>query len=316
MSLKTALPISSCWVITEGLAGLRNQGIGLAQALGVDFILKEIPTPKGFWQRLFPPPLQLQGPWPDLLITCGRRSVAAALAVRKASGAKTFTVHIQDPAKDPKLFDVVIVPQHDRVRGENVLVTKGSVHQVTREKLDNAAWHFKSLLTRLPRPWITVLIGGKNKHQGFTGSLARDLVQKLQEAVQRSRGGLAVTTSRRTGEYYEAVFKQGLAKAPCYFWDGRGENPYFGLLALADVIVVTSDSVSMVSEACSTGKPVYLYEMPGGGGRHRQFCDGLVRDGHARYFKGVVEGWPNQALEETRRAAEFIAGRYSQERRP
>ena len=131
----TILPISSCWIVTEGLIGLQNQAIGLAQALGLAYVLKEVKKPRGLWQLLSPGRHDFTSPWPDLLISCGRQSVAASVAVRRASANKTFTVHIQDPRIDPKNFDVVIVPAHDKLHGDNVFVTQGAIHHVSREKL-------------------------------------------------------------------------------------------------------------------------------------------------------------------------------------
>jgi mitochondrial fission protein ELM1 len=304
------LPISTCWVVTENLVGLRHQAIGLAQALGVGYILKEIQKPKGL-RRLFSSHRHgFSPPWPDLLITCGKQSAAVSLAVRRASENKTFTVHIQDPFTDPARFDVVIVPAHDKVRGENVFVTQGAVHHVTAEKLSQANEHFRPLLGTLPRPLISVLIGGKNKRQGFTDAWAHDFAQKLFSAAKNTGGGLAITFSRRTGQRNENIIRQDLAGIPSYIWDGQGENPYFGLLALADAIVVTSDSISMVSEACSTGKPVFIYEMPKAGKRHKQFYEGLIKNGHARLFEGPIEIWKNPPLDETRKAANFVGQRY------
>ena len=105
------LPISSCWIVTEGLVGLQNQAIGLAQALGVPYVLKEVKKPKSLWQYLLPGRHDLTPPWPDLLISCGRRSVAVSVAVRRASGNKTFTVHIQDPLLIPKRLMLLLCPR-------------------------------------------------------------------------------------------------------------------------------------------------------------------------------------------------------------
>jgi mitochondrial fission protein ELM1 len=245
-----------------------------------------------------------------MLISCGRRSVAVSVAVRRASGNKTFTVHIQDPLIDPKEFDVVIVPAHDKLQGSNVLVTQGAIHHVSREKLISAAGHFRPLLISLPRPLISVLVGGKNRHQSFSDASAHDFAGKLRLAATSTGGGLAISFSRRTGARNEALLRQDLAGISSYIWDGTGENPYLGLLALADVIVVTNDSISMISEACSTGKPVYIYELPNGGKRHKQFCESLIQSGHARFFSGAVEIWKNTPLNETRRAADFVYERY------
>jgi uncharacterized protein len=310
MAVKTELPIASCWVVTEGLAGLQNQAIGLAQALRLPYVLKVVKKPKGIWRLFSSGRHDLAPPWPDLLISCGRQSVSASVAVRRASENKTFTVHIQDPLSDPRQFDLVIVPAHDKIRGENVFVTLGSVHHVSAEKLIGAAGHFRPLLASLPRPLISVLVGGKNRHQSFSDASAHDFAGKLKLAATNTAGGLAVTFSRRTGAGNEAIIRHDLKGQASYIWDGTGENPYLGLLALADVIIVTGDSISMVSEACSTGKPVYIFELPHAGKRHKEFCESLIKSGHARFFSGAIENWKNKPLDETRRAANFVQERF------
>jgi len=296
--------------MSEGLAGLQNQAIGLAQTLGLPYELKEVKKSKGLWQLFSSDRHDFTPPWPDILISCGRQGGLVAADIRRASENKTFTVQIQDPFMDPGQFDVVIVPAHDKLRGENVFVTQGSVHHVSMEKLNSAAERFRPLLASTPRPLITVLVGGKNKHQGFSNSSAHDLARNLLAAAKMTGGGLAVTFSRRTGERNEAILRQDLKGHPSYIWDGTGENPYLGMLALADVIIVTNDSVSMMSEACSTGKPVYLYELPNAGKRHKQFCESLIKSGIARPFSGTIEIWKNTPLDETRKAANFVRERY------
>jgi hypothetical protein len=308
MTVKNDLPISSCWIVTEGLIGLQNQAIGLAQALGISYILKEVKKPQGLWD-LWAPGRHFSPPWPDLLISCGRHSVPASVAIRRASENKTLTVHIQDPLIGPKHFDLVIVPEHDQLRGNNVFVTQGAIHHINAEKLIKAAGHFRSLLGSLPYPLISVLVGGKNRHQSFSSACAHDFSNKILMAATNTGGGLAISFSRRTGEDNEDILRKKLAGVHAYIWNGQGENPYLGLLALADVIVVTSDSISMISEACSTGKPVYIYQLPHAGKRHRQFCESLMKRGIARPFLGVAESWQYTALDETRKAADFVSER-------
>jgi len=303
-------PLPSCWVVAEGIVGMQNQAMGLAEALGLPYTLKTVVRPKGFWQQL---KLDAQGfvpPWPDLLISCGRQGGAVSVAIRKANAGKTFIVHIQDPHISPNQFDAVIVPMHDRLRGDNVLVTQGAIHRITNEKLENAALHFRPLLASLPRPLICVLIGGKNRRQNLSATSVRDLADKLSVAARNSGGSLAITPSRRTGAANENLLRQYLEGVPSYIWDGQGENPYFGMLALADAIVVTSDSISMISEACFTGKPVYIYELPNGGKRHKQFLEDFTRKGMTRPFTGKVETWNYQPLDETYRAAVFVYERF------
>lgn len=306
----------TCWALTEGFAGMESQCVGLAEALGLRYALKRVRRPPMPLQylppSLWPNPLsraledRLVPPWPDVLISSGRGSVAAALAVRRASAGKTFSVHIQTPYVNPSRFDLVVIPQHDSLRGDNVLVTRTALHGVTREKLAAAAQHFNVRLSYLPRPLIAVLVGGSNKYQNCSPATMHLMADQLIAATRECGGSLAVTTSRRTGDENEGVLCERLRAVPLFFWDGLEDNPYLGLLALADAIVVTSDSVSMVSEACATGKPVYVFDM---GERHkksRQFHKTLLDDGITRPFAGRVEQWAYDPPNETEKIAAVV----------
>ena len=202
----------------------------------------------------------MEPPWPDLVISCGKRAAAAALAVKKASRGRTFAVHIQQPPLPARAFDLLIVPAHDSLRGDNVLVTDLAVHRVTREKLAAARKQFADSVADVPAPRIAVLIGGSNNRYRMTPAITRALAEKLAALASRYGAGLLVTPSRRTGAENEAILREVLTPLGprARVWDGTGENPYFAFLALADALVVTCDSVSMTSEAVSTGKPVRI----------------------------------------------------------
>lgn len=308
----------TCWAMTEGHAGMENQCVGLAEAIGVTPTRVHTQASRTMWKflppSLWPDPLSLkegggrfEAPWPDIVITCGRRSVATSMAIRKASGGKTFTIHIQDPHAPADKFDMLVVPRHDTLRAPNVYVARGALHHVTREKLDKAAAHFSPMLAHLPRPLISVLVGGSNKKQEVSPDVIRDLAEKLKKTAQLSNAGIAVTPSRRTGKANEVILREVLSGSNCWVWDGTGDNPYFGLLALADAIVVTADSVSMVSEAAFTGKPVYVYDLEGGSSRLRRFQQDLFDDGITKPFTGTaIEHWAYQPLDDTREVAAII----------
>jgi mitochondrial fission protein ELM1 len=313
------MPNLTCWALTEGFAGMESQCVGLAEALGLRCALKRVRRPrmplKYLPPSLWPNPLSraLEGvlapPWPDVLISSGRGSVAAALAVRRASAGKTFNVHIQTPYVDSSRFDVVVIPQHDSLRGDNVLVTRTALHGVTKERLAEAAQRFNARFSYLPRPLIAVLVGGSNKHQDCPPETMHRMADQLIAAARERCGSLAVTTSRRTGEENERILRERLRVVPLFFWDGIEENPYLGLLALADAIVVTSDSVSMVSEACATGKPVHVFNMGEKHRKLRQFHKTLMDDGVTRPFFGRVEKWSYDPPKETEKIATIVRDR-------
>ncbi|MBM3600095.1 MAG: hypothetical protein FJX35_17940 [Alphaproteobacteria bacterium] len=312
-----------CWVVTDGKVGMEVQCLGLAEALGCTPKVKRVMT-RGPW-RWLPPQLWfnalaaqkpradvLAPPWPDLMIATGRQTVALSIAVRRASAARaggpTFTVQIQDPKVDPASFDVVVVPAHDELEGRNVVVTAGSIHRVTHERLAADAERFRARLAHLPRPLVAVLLGGSNGHYVLDDGVARRLGAQL-AALSRQGFGLAVTPSRRTGEANTAALRAELAGCPVEIWDFTGDNPYFGILGLADAIIVTPDSVNMVSEALATGKPVHVVPLDcKRDGKFAAFHRRLEESGLTRPFVGRIESWSYPPPDDTARvAAEIIA---------
>jgi mitochondrial fission protein ELM1 len=186
-----------------------------------------------------------------------------------------------------------------------VLVTRGAVHRVTPAKLAEAAAQWEPRLAAVPRPRLAVLIGGNNKVFRLDLATLATLGDRL-AVLARAGHGLLVTPSRRTGPEGERLLREKLAGLPAFIWDGKGDNPYFGLLALADAIIATGDSVSMVSEAASTGKPLHVVHLPGGSTKFRRFHQSFEKAGITRPFTGVLERWSYATVNDTARAAEAI----------
>ena len=309
------------WVLTDGKAGTHNGALGLAEAVGLPIVDKHIRSAAPWrWlpPLLWPPGVlgvgaggdPLDPPWPRLLVSAGERAVGPALEIRRRAGSATFCVHIQHPRVDPARFDLVVVSAHDRLTGPNVRVTVGALHRVTRERLAEAAERFAPSFAHLPRPLVAVLIGGANRAYGFDRKTAERLADMLVALARDSGCGLLVTASRRTGAENGALLREKLRGLPAEFWDGEGENPYFAYLGLADALVVTSDSVNMVSEACYTGKPVHVFQLPGGeGSKFERFHRALTESGATRPFSGRLETWPCAALDERSSLAEEIRRR-------
>jgi hypothetical protein len=306
----------TCWIITEGIAGTENQCIGVAEALGVQPVVKRIKLrfpwrqfspwlSFGYRYALAPDSADVAPPWPDILIASGRKSIGIALHVKKMSGGRTFLVQIQDPHIDPKRFDLVVAPQHDKVRGDNVLLTAGALHRVTPEKIAAEQRKFMPILGKLPHPRVAVLIGGASK----THTMTRENALLLARQLKALEGGLMITASRRTGEENERLLRDMLKGDNVFFWDGSGDNPYFAMLGFADHIIVTEDSVSMVSEAVSTGKPVYIAPLSGGSKKFGLFHQGFAEKGYTRPFTGSLETWSYIPPNDTSRVAEEVLRR-------
>lgn len=274
------------WYMTTGEPGTHGQARGLARELSADAEERLIRVSR-LWS-LVPPALfrlslfgvsriggRLEPPWPDVLISCGRRSALAAMAVRRRSRAPMVTVHIQPPS-DPAAFDAVVVMAHDELAGPNVLHIDTALHGIRTPALAEAAAASDPRFAGLPRPWTGVLLGGSTRHTPLTVADARRLADDL-DALRAGRGGsLLITPSRRTPAAVVDVLKARYAGDPTVFlWGGSLPNPYLPILALTDRLVVTSDSISMISEALATEAPVWIFKVAGGP-RHARFLGNLL----------------------------------------
>jgi len=325
----TASAPLSVWTVSDGRAGIDNQVLGLAEAVGrltpVEVAAKRI----GWKAYLDPLPPQLNPapswgrssgssdfapPWPDLWIAAGRASLPLSVRVRKWSEGRTFVVQLQDPRAPADLFDLVAPPIHDKLTGPNVFPIVGSPHRITPDRLATAYDAFADRIGALPRLRLTVLIGGKSKAFDLPPARAEKLADDLATALDRSGASLLMTFSRRTPQAAERILRDRLSAYPGVIWDGAGENPYFAFLAAADFIVVTQDSVNMVAEAASTGKPVYIAAVDGDQWRKRLFHADLAARGIARPFEGALEPFAYAPLRETDRLAAEVLRRMSMRR--
>ncbi len=300
------------WVLHDGKAGMVGQALGLAEAAGFSYIEKRLAI-RLPWAYLPPPlwlfPLQaaremgkpLTPPWPDLVIACGRNTAMPALAIRRANGGRTLAAQIQNPGVGSGKFDLLVVPEHDRLRGARVIVTKGAVHRVTEARLTGERRRFPAL-GAMPRPIVSVLIGGSNGTYRLTLRRLGEIADALGALLRTNRGSALVTPSRRTGPAGLAVLRDRLKGLSAFVWDGRGDNPYFAFLALADAFLVTANSVSMISEAAATGKPVHILELDGGNAKFARFHALMRAGGITRPFVGRIEYWSYPVPNDTARA--------------
>ncbi|MGI9169224.1 MAG: mitochondrial fission ELM1 family protein, partial [Caulobacteraceae bacterium] len=261
---------------------------GLARAVAATVIEKTAP---GALSRAIGRGDRFDPPWPDVLITCGRRSAPLSIALRERSGGAIFTVHIQDPRRSPKHFDLVVAMEHDRLAaGPRVIKVATALHDLTPRLLVDAAAAWSERFAGLGRPLAGIVIGGGARGNPFTADHGRRLVAAL-ERLRREGVALAITPSRRTPRAILALLRAAFDKdRRVYLWEGDGENPYRGILALADRLAVTGDSVSMVSEALATGRPVEVFDL--GFPRYAPFLRGLEARGLTRRFEGEASPPP------------------------
>ena len=292
-------------ILTEPYAGLRAQARGLAEAAGLAPAERTI-VARPPWGRLPPElwpwplaaiePQAFAAPLPDILVGCGGKAAAVLSALR---GPRR--VIVQHPRRPPRRFDLVVAARHDDLTGPNVLVTRTATHTVTQARLAEAAAVWRPRFDHLPRPLVGVLVGGSNGRFRLGPAEGAALVAGLQDLLNAG-AGVAITSSRRTDPVVTAQLA-ALDPARAWLWDGTGDNPYVGLLACADLIVATCDSVSMVSEAVATAAPVLVVALPGRSARIARFVGGLMADGRVQPFRGRLETWDVSPIDDTPWAA-------------
>jgi mitochondrial fission protein ELM1 len=259
-------------------AGDNAQSLGLAQALGWPFEVKHVAYR---WYEFFPNMLAeatllgidrrrssaLTPPWPDVVMFAGRRNENIAKWIRRQSGGRTRIVLIGRNWTPPDRVDLVVTtPQFRLPEHPNVLQNEFPLHRISPRRLQEAGDAWAPRLAHLPRPRIAVLVGGSSGPYHFDASTAARLGREASSLARAAGGSLMVTTSARTRSAAVAALSAAI-DVPAHFhaWRrGAEDNPYLGYLALADGFVVTADSLSMMAEACETGKPVKLFEFGGG----------------------------------------------------
>jgi mitochondrial fission protein ELM1 len=325
---RAALAGTRTWIITDGKAGDLNQCLGVAERLGLLAECRVI-APRAPWKWLMPlswrtpfgidpreAPGKASGPlngfMPQLVIASGRRAAAYLPAIKRASGGKTFTAFLKDPRTSPDIADFLWVPQHDALRAPNVLATLLSPHQLSPEKLAQARTTLRHDISTLPGPRVAVLIGGPSRDYTFTAFDIARLSADLSHLAQAG-ASLMVTASRRTPEDLKAALMGIIAVQGGYYWEGEPPNPLLEMMASAEALVVSADSVNMLGEALVTGKPVLVFRPTGGSRKRDEFLRGLHDAGFTRPFNGRLERYsyepqdatPGIALELARRYTEF-----------
>ncbi len=297
------------WLLVDDRAGHANQCLGVGEALGLRYLKQELRyTVTGALPNYMIGPsfnhltrdsrVNLCAPWPDLVVAAGRRTAPAARHIKKLNNGKTFLCQIMHPGEGgAEEFDLIAVPRHDKMSGDNMIDTTGAPHRATPARLAAEAKEWAGRFDHLPRPWIALIVGGGTKRRKFTADMARELGGKASGFAESLGGSLLVTTSRRTAEAEAPLLDALTAPANVFRWGDEGDNPYFAYLALADFVIVTGESVSMCSEACAAPAPVYIYA-PGKLVAHKfkLLHEDLYAKGYARPLGDTLEPFEHPPL--------------------
>ena len=297
------------WAVTDGSQGMISQVMGLAKQISPN--IREIRIDLIFpWNKLQPGFLPIYK-WifknkipddqkPDILISCGRKSVYFSLYCKKKYH-KLLNIHIQNPKIPAKNFTYIISPNHDNFFGDNVLNSVGALH------------HFRKLKSSINPGLLTCIVGGNNRHYHFDYKEADKLCEKLLELKKNhSNIHLKVITSRRTSQLVKNTINKKL-KNIASIWSGKGKNPYEEAIQNSSFFIVTSDSTSMISEAAISGKPIYIFHLPfkRKSLRISNFHDEFSKIGITRDLKNIkhLENWDYNLLNESERIGSIIKKR-------
>ena len=289
------------WLLLDNRRGSVGQAMGIARALGQRMNIVEKHLVYNTFSVL-PNFLKgrtllgidrsksdtLEAPFPDVVLSTSRRTVSAARYIRKASGFKTKIVHLMYPSGGGiQDMDMIIVPKHDdekKHQNKKTFLITGAPTRIFADTVAEAKQKWDPIFANLPKPWISVIIGGAIKGKPWPLENAKVFADRLKEIHQQLGGSFLLTTSRRTGKEAEDIILSSLKDVPMYtyLWGEKKENPIMGFYACPDIITVTADSVSMCSEACGTGIPVLLYQnknwLPK---KHQRFAASLIDQGYA-----------------------------------
>jgi mitochondrial fission protein ELM1 len=312
---------TTAWVLSDGKTGDEVQCFGIAEALGLS-PQRRLIAPWAPWRWIAPyGPIAphdasarakspIAPPLPDIMFAAGRQTVPYLRRVREESRGKTFTVFIKDPYTGPGTADVIWVPEHDLLRADNVVVTTTPANRIggLLDELRRSPPDVR--IAALPRPRVALILGGDSGNHRLE---LRDCAQLIDIArmLVRDGFGVMISPSRRTPP---ALLSELIALFAgdwrAFVWNGRGDNPYASMLAHADHIIVTADSVNMVGEAVTTGAPVHVYEPSGGHRKITLYIDRLTEVGAVRRWKGRLASWNYDPIDATPLIAREIAQRY------
>ena len=300
-------------LLTQGMHGMVSQVEGLAKALGLSYKHQKIEL-KSFW-NLIPPKIS---PISEnlvknkfvcdckIIISCGRKSVIPSIALKKRLGNQIFNIHIQDPKVSFEHFDLIVSPEHDRLRGENIINTTGAIHYVTKKEINDNS-KYLGIEKDKRKELVAFIIGGPNKYYNYSEKQIHELFNKVKTLFTPDKFKIIVIPSYRTPENILKIAFNTFS-INHHVVKNIDKKAYLSALAISNYIVVTCDSTSMISEAAMTGKPVYIAMMKSfkPTGRFKKFYSQLKDLGITRELEDRVESWSYNILNEVNRIAPIV----------
>ena len=300
-------------LLTEGMHGMISQVEGLAKALDIEFIHQKVEL-NSFW-KLIPPKLtpvsklvfkKIDISDFDIIISCGRKSVIPSIYLKKSSKKKIFNIHIQDPKVSLGNFDLVIAPEHDNLRGKNVITSKGAIHYLTLDEIKNNHNYLADKLNK-NHEYLLLVLGGPNKYYDYEDQNLINIFGIIKKILNNNNLQAIVIPSMRTPKKTINLANEHLGPENLVI-NNVDKKAYLSGLSLAKYIIVTCDSTSMISEAALTGKPIYIADIPAKrkDERFKKFRDLFSELNITKNLNEKLEIWTYKSLNETTRIAEEI----------
>ena len=300
-------------LLTQGMHGMVSQVEGLAKALGLSYKHQKIEL-KSFW-NLIPPKIS---PISEnlvknkfvcdckVIISCGRKSVIPSIALKKRLGSQIFNIHIQDPKVSFEHFDLIVSPEHDRLKGENIINTTGAIHYLTKKEINDNS-KYLGIEKNKRKELVAFIIGGPNKYYNYSEKQIHELFNKVKTLFTPDKFKIIVIPSYRTPENILKIAFNTFS-INHHVVKNIDKKAYLSALAISNYIVVTCDSTSMISEAAITGKPIYIAMMKSfkPTGRFKKFYSQLKDLGITRELEDRVESWSYNSLNEVNRIAPIV----------
>ena len=300
-------------LLTEGMHGMISQVEGLAKALDIDYIHQKVELNK--FTKFLPPKItpvsnlffkNFKIPEFDLIISCGRKSVIPSIYLKKNSKKKITNIHIQDPKVSLKNFDYIIVPEHDGIKGNNVITSKGAIHYLTSDEIKKNSNYLTEMLNK-DKEYLLLILGGPNKYYDYNEKNLLDIFKKIQKLILKNSLQAIIIPSMRTPQNIIDLAHRFFGEQNLII-KNVDKKAYLSGLAIAKFIIVTCDSTSMISESALTGKPIYIAEIPSKKDdyRFRQFRDLFKKLNIIKTLDNSLETWKYEILDETSKIAKLL----------
>ena len=302
-------------LLTEGMHGMISQVEGMAKALNTEYSHKIVRL--SFPWNLIPPKFTpvsdviladktylTEGEAPSLIISCGRKSVIPSILLKKKN-PKLLTIHVQDPKVNFKHFNFIIAPEHDNLSGNNIYSSKGAIHYITQSEIDNAKPYLKKNINS--EKVVSLILGGPNKYYNFSKDQLVSIFNQIKSNFVSQGYKVIVIPSMRTPKSsIELAIKE---MGSCGHVVNRvDKQAYLSAYGLANYVIVTCDSTSMISEAATSGKPIYVAHMEPKKNNYRfkRFFKLFEEMGITRNLGEKVESWTYNKHNEAERIATLI----------